>query len=530
MIKALFRKQFSELISQFSRGKRGKKSGKNTGLIIFLAVYALVYVSVGFSFYAVSKAILEALTPTTMPLFYLMLGLISAAIGLLGSVFNAYSTIFEAKDNEMLLSLPIPPRRIVFVRVTSLAAMTVMYEGIILLPAFIAFVKNASPTLAGAVNAFFLFIPLCLFVVSISLGLAFVVAAVARHVKNKKAVTLIASLVLVLFFYFLYFRAQSLVSRLTEMAEIPAGIRYGLFFFYALGLASTGKVSGVLIAYGTALAAFVIAYLLLSVNFLKFSTTKKNAAMKGKKEKVKAGSPRRALFLREWNLYSSSPNYVLNSSFGVVFILGIGIFAIIKASLIRDAILQLQAFLPNASGCAIAAVLVMITDCMNDITAPSISMEGKRIYLLRALPVAPMNIFLSKIALHLVVVLPALLFTTVAFSVILGADIFGAIMIPIACIAFTLFNACFGLCLNLIRPILDWKDETMAVKTGLSVFLSIFGTIMMTLAIGGLYILLAFVMPDGLFLLLLTLMLLGASWGMLYWLSTVGKRKFEALS
>ena len=205
MIKALFRKQFSELISQFFRGRRGAEKSKNGGAVLFLVIYAVVFISLGASFFTFSKTTLEKLTPATYPVFYLIIGLISTAIGMLGSVFNAYSTIFEAKDTEMLLSLPIPPSRIIFVRIVSLSAMSLLYDGAILVPAFIAFVMYADPTVFGAVNAFFTFLPLTLMVCALSLGLAFIVAAISHRVKNKKTITLVVSVLMVALFYFLYF-------------------------------------------------------------------------------------------------------------------------------------------------------------------------------------------------------------------------------------------------------------------------------------------------------------------------------------
>ena len=222
MIKALFRKQFSEVFSQFSRNRNGAQSTPKRGLIIFLAIFGVLYLSLGVSFFMMSKEMLKGLTETTFPLFYMLIGMIATAVGLLGSVFNAYSTIYEAKDTEMLLSLPIPPRNIVFVRVTTLYAMTLLYAGAVLLPAALAFLIYGHPTVLGGINAIFLFLPLTLLVEAVTLGIAFLVAAIARKVKNKKTVVMVFSVLITLLFYVIYFKAQNAVSYLTSLGEIPA--------------------------------------------------------------------------------------------------------------------------------------------------------------------------------------------------------------------------------------------------------------------------------------------------------------------
>ncbi|MBQ7712574.1 MAG: hypothetical protein IJT69_02020 [Clostridia bacterium] len=531
MIKALFRKQFAELISQFTRrsGLRGRRTG-GASLGVFLLLFAVVFAALGASFFVFFKEILAVFDEGNYEIYYLIVGLIATAVGLLGGVFNAYSSIYEAKDNEMLLSLPIPPARILFVRIAALSVMTLLYEAAVLLPAFVAFCAYARVSAAGKASAFFFVIPLTLLVVALTVGIAFVVAAIARRVKNKKAITLVASLLMVGLFYFLYFRAQNAAMALVELGSVPAGLRYGLFFYYQMGRASTGAAEGMAITCLTAILAFALAYFLLSKYFLRFVMQKRSAAAKGKVGVVKAGSRRLALFKREWKLFTSSPNYILNCSFGVVLSLALGVVAITQAGRLQEVRDMILPYLPHFGGSGLGAVVVMLTCVANDVTAPSISMEGNRLWVVRSLPVPTEEIFCAKIGLHLTVSLPFALFATVATSVIFGAgDVAGAILAPFAVIAFNLFTATFGLCMNVLRPVLDWRDEAMAVKTGFSVFVSIFGVMLFATVLTGLYFAFALIFPDWVYLTILIVVLTAAAYGMLRWLRTGGVRRFERL-
>ena len=48
-------------------------------------------------------------------LYFTLMGLVAIFLGAFGSVFNTYSSLYLAKDNDLLLSLPIPLRVIISV-------------------------------------------------------------------------------------------------------------------------------------------------------------------------------------------------------------------------------------------------------------------------------------------------------------------------------------------------------------------------------------------------------------------------------
>ena len=530
MIKTLFRKQFAEVFSQFSRRRNGAQGTAKKGLITFAIVFGILYLSLGFSFFMMSKEMLAGFTKETFPLFYMVIGLIATAVGLLGSVFNAYSTIYEAKDTEMLLSLPIPPRNIVFVRVATLYVMTLLYAGAVLLPAALAFLIYGAPTVLGGINAVFLFLPLTLLVEAVTLGIAFVVAAIARRVKNKKTVVMVFSVLITLLFYAIYFKAQNAVSYLTSIGTIPPAARYGLFFYYSMGRAAQGSPLDMLIAMTTGVGAFAFACFLLSKNFIKFTTAQKTASAKGKKGVVKSASRNLALLKREWKIFSGSPSYVMNCGFGLIFLVAVPIFLLVKMASVRELITSLAEIFPKTNGAAIAASLIMMTEGMTCITAPSISIEGKRIYLLRSLPIPTMDVFKAKIGLHMAVVYPGTLFASVVVGIVTQANALCWITLLLVPALHTLFTACLGLCLNVNFPVLDWKDEMVAVKSGVSVLVSVFGTMIVTLALGGLYFVFASFMADGFYLLILGVLYAIGDYVMLSWLKNTGTRKFEKLN
>ena len=110
MIKALLKKQIMEVFSwvYFDR-KNGKNRSKN-GIIGYAALYLLIFGFLGVFFYQIANMLCKPLSDAGFGwLYFALMGLIAVAMGVFGSVFNTYSSLYNAKDNDFLLSLPVPP-------------------------------------------------------------------------------------------------------------------------------------------------------------------------------------------------------------------------------------------------------------------------------------------------------------------------------------------------------------------------------------------------------------------------------------
>ena len=153
MIKALFKKQMMELLSVFIQDKKkGKKRSKSSAII-----YSLLYICIcgflGLVFYYVAKMLCEPLVAIGQGwLYFALMGMMAIAFGVFGSVFNTFSSMYQSKDNDLLLSMPIPPAKILFVRLLGVYIMGMFYEALILIPAIIVYAIKAAP---GAVAIYF---------------------------------------------------------------------------------------------------------------------------------------------------------------------------------------------------------------------------------------------------------------------------------------------------------------------------------------------------------------------------------------
>ena len=64
-------------------------------------------------------------------LYFALAGILAVVLAVVGSVFLTQATLYEAKDNELLLSLPIPPSKILLARMLSLYVQNFLFGGLV---------------------------------------------------------------------------------------------------------------------------------------------------------------------------------------------------------------------------------------------------------------------------------------------------------------------------------------------------------------------------------------------------------------
>ena len=57
-----------------------------------------------------------------------LMGIVSVTLGVFGSVFNTFSTLYQAKDNDLFFAMPITERSVLTARLSGVYAMGLMYE------------------------------------------------------------------------------------------------------------------------------------------------------------------------------------------------------------------------------------------------------------------------------------------------------------------------------------------------------------------------------------------------------------------
>ncbi len=535
MIKALVKKQLAELFStMFGKSAMGK-NGKKKGMVaLYIALIIYVFGVFGYMFYGTADMLFEAFAPMNLAwLGFALMGIAATGFGVLGTVFMTNSVLYNAKDNELLLAMPIKPSHIIFSRIFTLYVMDFIYEAMILLPCFAAYIVRGNLTPAVVFAALVLLAVLPLFSLSLSLVLGFLVALASGRMKNKSLVTVAVSVAFIVVYFYVVMEMQNYITMLVANGEAIAGkIKAFVYPIYSLGLAGTGDLLHLIIFTLCVAAVFAVVCFIVCKSFIKLATTKKGGkkAIYREKEHANRGAFG-ALLSKELAHFWASTTYLMNAGIGSVMMLIGAVLIIVKGGELAAmlAIPEMAAFADMMP--LIAAAAICMISSMNFITAPSISLEGKNMWLLRSLPVSPIRVLQSKLAPHMLVSGVSALVLSVACIVVFPMDVFCAVLLPVLALVLNFLFAVTGLALNLKFPNFDWTSEVVPVKQGMSVGLAMLVGMGVTAFFAIVYIVLTVVLslyvPAALFL-LGVLLVCGAVSALLYaWLCKRGTKIFE---
>lgn len=491
MLKALLKKQLLELNTFYFQNKKTGRLRSRKGVIGFIILYAALFIFVSFVFVGLAFLLAPLLQTDFSWLYYCLMGLVAVLYGTFGSVFNTYAGLYHAKDNDLLLSLPVPPSRILLVRLVGVASMSLLYSAMVSVPTAVVRFLSAPVTPAGVVCDILLIPAITILVTVISCALGWVVAWLSSRFKNKSWLTVIFALVFMGAYYYFCSNSFNVIQKLiTEADSVGRVMRTWLAPFYLLGRAGEGHILSMLLFILLTAAFFALTWFILSRTFLRIVTKRDGTAKKVYAEKtVKAVGFRKALLRKELRRFTSSPTYMLNAGLGCLFMPLGAVLLLIKAgdiqSFIHDFVAaepMLAQFLP-----VIGTMIVCAIASMNVITGPSVSLEGKNIWLAQSLPVAPWEILRSKLQLHRVLTIPPALFCGLALAVVLEQDFPAVIMMLGTICGYVLLSSAVGLVMNLKNPNLTWTNETVPVKQSFSVFITMFGGWVVSIGLSALY-------------------------------------------
>jgi len=548
MLKALIKKDFKKFFAAMTtkNGRKNRKGKIKTGkgsVIGMIILWVIVFASLGMAFMGMGAMFADALIPAGLPwLFFALIGITGFLLSVIGNGFSAYSNLFKAKDNELLLSMPIPEGYILFSRMSTIFVMSIVYSAVYLIPSaitFYGFEEYRTPLVF--LSCIVLILANAFLVTGISALIGWLIAAISRHIKNKSAATTVFTLVFLGAYYYIYFNIQKYLGKLLEAGiAVSESIRTSVFTWplYQFGLAASGDMKALGLYSLFCIIIFVAVYRILSVSFNKIVTSSEKKQSytyeEEKQEQVELQSPKKALVRKELARFTSSPTYMINCGLGIIILIAASVMLFIKKDMIKEMLISLEALdlgFDVRSYIPLICTAVMIFGISSiDITAPSISLEGKNLWILRAMPVKTGDVFYAKEMLQYYMSVPPMAILFISILIVFKLDYSSSIYILICSALYLELHAMMGLVFNLKFPKLDWSNEAEPVKQSLSVMFSLFGGWILVASLGALYwfVLKNTVEPDDYLLVILVVFAVLVRM-VQKWLRTKGTEIFEAL-
>lgn len=486
MLKALMKVRMASLANAyFGKSKNNKPATPGRKILVgLILIYAVVMLAV--MFFGMFNAISAPFYSMGLSwLYFAMFALMDFALMFVGSVFTAKTQLFEAKDNDLLLSMPILPRYILLSRLFVLWLINSFFNIAVALPAAAAWIINCGISVMGAVAFIVIAALLPLFSLAVASLFGWLLSLASGRIRNKTMFTTVFSLIFLGAYMYVINQMNTFIEQVAANGELLAQKLGPIFILSWIGKAiANGDILYFLLSAAVLLLPFAAVYAVLNKTFIKTVTTKRSAKKKAYKEsRQRAVKPASALLRRETARFFSSSAYILNAGFGAVMTVVLGVAMIFY---MPKLLVQLELMgLPAEYNGALAAVALSFLAGMTNISASSVSMEGKNIWISHSIPVSAGQILASKLKFHTLASGIPTLIASVCIVFALKADFADAAVCLVMPQIFAFFNGVLGLAMNIKFPVLEWENEAQAVKTGTALLVTMFGGMLSAMAAGG---------------------------------------------
>ncbi len=485
MIKILLKNKLSAMLFSMLGKNKKSENGKGKGrTALFIVLY--IYLAVCMLFLSVTMSLSLAVTLIPMGaswLYFSIFTIASLSILFILSIFETKSELFECRDNDLLLSMPIPERALVIARISTVLLINYAVEAFVMLPAII-FYAVISHDFIGVIGALIVSLAVPLLATSLASGIGAVLAAVSRRMRKNSFITL----ALALAFFALYFVA---IGALTSgMDEIFTGVdvenlKANFKILVFIGNASLLKPLPLIGVVLLSLAVSALVYFIIAKNYFKIATDNRGAKKaKYRERRYENRGAVTALTGKELRKFFSSTTYMLNSALGIIFLVVLSVLAIVERGALETTV---SGMFPGVSAGAILPPLmiagIVLCSCTNMISASALSLEGKNLWVIKSLPVSDTAVLLSKSLPQIIVCTPPTLLAAVLMFIASGA---APIYIPFFILTPFVANVLFaflGLIFNIVSPRFDFDNEAQPIKQSLPTFLTMITQMLLSVAI-----------------------------------------------
>lgn len=533
MIKVLLKKQWLALTAFLTMGKNGQRRSSKA-MLGFALLLLYGFGAMGLMFWEMADMLCEPLVSAGLSwVYFAFMAVISTGIIVIIGLFAAKSTLYEAKDNDLIFSMPIPAWVVLLSRMFVLYVISFFFSALVLVPALIKYylVAGVAPlsVLSGVILLFIL--PLG------GLTICNILGALLAWITAKLPFKNLFTTLLFVAFFVAYMLAYSKVNEylgyvLANGEAVGTTMKTVLYPFSKVGYALTGDMLSLLLSVLMFGGFFGVIYLVLSLSYFHIATMKKGERRAKYKKKAQVSrSVNSALLHREFLRLIKSPAYLLNSSMGSLMMIMVAVMMAATGDLfgLTDETLATMPGLTGKMGLLVALIVCFMVSS-NFITACAVSLEGTNITTIQSLPVGEWAVLRAKIYLHvLVTAIPAMLLGgAMAWMVkLLWWEI---LIVLVTAFVSTVLFASFGLMINLKLPNLHWTNETAAVKQGLSTMVAMFGGWGISLLPLGAFFLFGKYIPSWLFALIFLVVFVGVTAIVLTWIYKKGTKIFRFLN
>ncbi len=484
----------NNFINSFGINKLFKdKKGHNLPLLLTILVMIagiIIFFLFGLYMYFYGGMFVKAGKSDGVLLLGITFGCLIIAIS---SISKTNSYLFASKDFDMLMALPIKTKIIFLSKVINLLAVNYVMFMYFYIPSVIAYaIFNTTNFLFWlfAIIGFFI-IPLP--IISVFGFISCQIGKIKISQNAKKVLSIILYLCLTIAIVFLAMQTTNGTDDEKVFFEnMYNSLKNGNYLGYLLALGIRGETTNFVAICSGSLIIFLLFFYYTSKNYLFVNSNQKSNLNKQKKYEYKdsisrgKSSVKLALLRKEIYGYFSVPIYVVNTIIGPILSLVFTYFLISQSKAeylkIGEKYIEMQMILPP-----LVILLMVFSISLSSTTSSSISLEGKRLWILKTLPVKEKDVFNAKVLVNLLITIPFIIINNIIFLLMKDfyLNVFQVVSSFILPILIVLIISKVGLYINILLPKLEYEQPAQVVKQSLSVLVTMLVATLLVLIILG---------------------------------------------
>lgn len=467
-------------IFRISKNSAKSKKSNQTGLLIAIATL------IGFSVWAYADKLLDSLTDVGAGFVVLTLFvIITSVLTLVEGIYKSGDLLFNCRDDDLMLSLPIKKSTVLFIRVFKLYVFELLYNSLFLIPAMIAYAIriDVSWTFYLSSLAAILLLPIVPIVIGCIIG--GIIVGVSSRFRLKNLVQIIVTMAFLLGIFIVFSNINSVIAGIAANATSINDVITRLYYPAGayIGMVTNFNIINFLIFIAVHIAIFGVMLLVLSKIYYKINSRAKTIKIHTHKTtyKIKRRSVIHAIIAKEFNKFINTPVFVINAGFGLVLF-------VVACVLVNVNLDSITSFLQNYDveldfnlaeivkqfAPAILFCLIVMASVMSSITSSMISLEGRAFNILKSIPIKPTTIIIGKVLAAVLVMLPFILIGDLIMFAKFDFSLLEIILILLASIVLPLLAELIGIALNLKYPKMNAENDAEVVKQSISTLIATF--------------------------------------------------------
>lgn len=480
--------QLQALLASLRVGGNRKKASSGWAALTLICILCL-YVS-GVCCFALAGQLAQA---GQLHLLFLLTSAMAVLAGVMFTLFAVQGLLFEGRDADFLLSMPVPVLSVLLSKLLALYVENLVFCLFLLLPAGGAWLWYGPGDLIFVLRFLLGTVFLALLPTVLTLAGGWLLSWFVSRFAHK---TLISLLLYVLMLAGVFFLAVQLNLSISGLAAGALGVElehvftgWGLpFQLFQEGVCSSW---GVLVLFCLSMLALaLIAAGLLAGSYQRVLTGLRTYGSRANYRlgRLNAAGRRTALLKKEAARFFGTPVYLLNTGLGLILLAACGgAAAVMGGQLLEhltEAGIPLEVMPPLTP--LLALVLTVLLSTVS-ITGSSISLEGKNLWILKEAPVSAGDLLAAKAGFQLLLTVPCIFIAVLGFAWGFRLHPVQWCALLVLGMAYAMFTSLLGLAVNLLFPKLDAINDMVVVKQSMAAVVSVFGGMAAVMALAGLY-------------------------------------------